>query len=931
MIKRYFHKFFIDIFHINKVLFCVFLLILCSCSIKKNTMWTRFYHNLTSRYNVLFNGEKAFDESYSNGLDNLKESYFLQIPLDPVSYDITDQNGGNGNYSEAIKKGRKAIEEHSLRAKPAKSDNWKKDPKERQWQQQIEYNSYIYNAWILIGKSQFYSGDMLGALSTFSFMDRLYKSQPDIRMKANIWQVRCYNQLGWYSDGRNLLDEIEKNISNAGKAEKRQYNIALVNNLIGLGKTSDAIKILEKLAPNMGESLLSARAFFLLGQLYEKNDDKLNASKAFGEVLSYATPMDIELSARLKSIQLNNKDIDEKIKSIKKLSDKNRYKDYLDAIMFSLGNDYLMKKDTTQAITAFQLGADTSKTKKTDYALNLIALGNIFFEKGNYVKSADAFSKSINSIDGKYKNYNDIKRKNDALSRLKIFAEPLMLQDSLRHIASLSQKDLIKHIDSLILVAKKNKNDEADNKWMQEQQNKNNNFSRKDDNTISSSKGNGKFYFYNPILIENGKIRFRKKWGNISLQDNWQRNGMQIISDKIVVKSDSIKSDKPGNMPKDYINNSDEDPQSPFSYSYYLAALPLTPEAKKQSDSIVSKSLLEISNLLLTEFDRTDKAEKNYMRIIKELPNSNDREEAIRRLILLFSSQGREKEAETFRLLYLKDYPTGSMSKNLSNTNYINSIKNSKDTIEKKYSYALDMQRKGQPLEVEKVYEEMLRDYPGNQNMDKLTLLSAFAKGQLGDIETMLKRMQKIKDEYASSDIGQMTNYILEEVKKGRQIVNGNYKFDIDRKQIYTKDEKEQTPFIYNKKGVFSILVLYPYNENITSGEVFFRITAFNYEYFTQEDLSINTTTSDLGNMFFVKGVRNPYNYITLALSDKGFLENISPNAIIIPIVEKDLQMLNSHNINDYVNGLKNYINKETFENILYRVEKSNLFNNVSQ
>ena len=39
------------------------VLLLWSCSTKKNTKASRFYHAFTTRYNIYFNGKQAFDEA----------------------------------------------------------------------------------------------------------------------------------------------------------------------------------------------------------------------------------------------------------------------------------------------------------------------------------------------------------------------------------------------------------------------------------------------------------------------------------------------------------------------------------------------------------------------------------------------------------------------------------------------------------------------------------------------------------------------------------------------------------------------------------------------------------------------------------------------------------------------------------------------------
>ena len=39
------------------------MLLLWSCSTKKNTKVSRFYHAFTTRYTIYFNGKQAFDEA----------------------------------------------------------------------------------------------------------------------------------------------------------------------------------------------------------------------------------------------------------------------------------------------------------------------------------------------------------------------------------------------------------------------------------------------------------------------------------------------------------------------------------------------------------------------------------------------------------------------------------------------------------------------------------------------------------------------------------------------------------------------------------------------------------------------------------------------------------------------------------------------------
>ena len=50
------------------------VLLLWSCSTKKNTKASRFYHAFTTRYKIYFNGKKAFDEALKSQQDGYKEN-----------------------------------------------------------------------------------------------------------------------------------------------------------------------------------------------------------------------------------------------------------------------------------------------------------------------------------------------------------------------------------------------------------------------------------------------------------------------------------------------------------------------------------------------------------------------------------------------------------------------------------------------------------------------------------------------------------------------------------------------------------------------------------------------------------------------------------------------------------------------------------------
>ena len=87
------------------------------CSTKKNTAGSRFYHAMTTRYNVYFNGNEAYKSGCKAIEQGNKDNYMEMIPLYPIGNKST-VGTGSGDFERAIEKSQKAIAVHSIKRKP---------------------------------------------------------------------------------------------------------------------------------------------------------------------------------------------------------------------------------------------------------------------------------------------------------------------------------------------------------------------------------------------------------------------------------------------------------------------------------------------------------------------------------------------------------------------------------------------------------------------------------------------------------------------------------------------------------------------------------------------------------------------------------------------------------------------------------------------
>ncbi|GHT47844.1 hypothetical protein AGMMS49965_26010 [Bacteroidia bacterium] len=189
------------------------LVVLCAvlwgCSSSKNTAGTRWYHGFNVRYNVFFNGQSAFNEALKNQQKTFQgnDSAMIMFPVDALPREKPTKGGP---FDKVIEKSAKAIQQHSISAKPKREEGRRNDPLYKEWMARTEYNPVLHRAWMLMAKAQFHNGDFLEAAGTFAYVVRIYRTQPEIYTDALIWQAMSYTNMGWFVEAEELLAKAKR-------------------------------------------------------------------------------------------------------------------------------------------------------------------------------------------------------------------------------------------------------------------------------------------------------------------------------------------------------------------------------------------------------------------------------------------------------------------------------------------------------------------------------------------------------------------------------------------------------------------------------------------------------------------------------------------------------------------------------------------------
>lgn len=108
-----------------------------------------------------------------------------------------------------------------------------------------------------------------------------------------------------------------------------------------------------------------------------------------------------------------------------------RNKEYLDQIYYAIGNLYLSRRDTVNAIANYEEAVEKSTRNGIDKAMTQLTLGGLYYDLGDYVKAQPCYSEALPLIPDTYPDYKMLKRRSDNLDELAVYAQNVTLQDSL--------------------------------------------------------------------------------------------------------------------------------------------------------------------------------------------------------------------------------------------------------------------------------------------------------------------------------------------------------------------------------------------------------------------------------------------------------------------------------------------------------------------
>ncbi len=757
--------------------------VLVSCSPRKNNAATRRYQAFITKYNIYYNGDTHYKETLHDMEEKYEDDYSQQVFMHPVeAKSKPDVPQPSGNFDRSIEKGQKAIQLRSIRKRPARKGG-KSTAEQKAWLRREEYNPFLHNAWMMMGRGQYFNGDFLGAASTFFYVSKHFTWLPATVTEAELWQARSYVSLDWLFEAEIILERIKP-----GQLTKSTltglYNFVKADWLIHSGKLQESIPYLQ-LAIKSASGPQKTRLRFLLGQIYSRLGDKEAAYKAFeaagsSSSASYRT----KFNARIKQSEVyTGSDIEPEVKALRRMTRYDRNKEYLDQVYYAIGNLYLSRGDTAKAIANYELAAEKSTRNGIDKAISQVTLGGLYFAQHRYDKAQPCYAEAVPLLPKDYPDYTAIKRRSDVLDELAVYSQNVTLQDSLLRLAAMTPEQRLEVVNKIIEELKKKEKEEAEaarrDEFMANQSSQGNQLQDNNTNSFNINTDNS-WYFYNTATRNAGKTEFQRRWGARKLEDNWRRrNKSQFNADEWTGAADTEDEEMNDNTAAaDSVAEPDEkeveraaDPHYP---EYYLAQIPETPEQKATANEIIQEGLYNMGVILKDKLEDYGAARSEFDRLLKDYPDNVYRLDVYYNLYLMYARLGDMASANRYRDLILADFPDSPYGNALRDPDYLENLRQMDTRQQQLFDATYQAYLDNRNDRVHAAYEEMKEKYPLSKIMPKFMFLHALAYVTEKKPAEFNATLRELLERYPDTDITPIASAWLKGMAQGRELQAGS-------------------------------------------------------------------------------------------------------------------------------------------------------------
>lgn len=737
-----------------------------ACSRKKSTFLSRNYHELTTRYNVLYNGNIALEEGLQELEQGYLDNYWRILPVERMKTDEdripTDTAESNPKFKRAEDKAAKAIQKHGMLL----GGN--------------EENDMIDEAYMLLGKARYYDQRFIPALEAFNYILQ-FMPESDNVLQARVWRERTNMRLENYELALANLQQI----LNDSPDDLEQEDVALIESTLAQAylymENPDSAIVHINLAANLTKSReKEARYHFITGQLFAELGQRDSAYAHYDHIIDLhrKVPRKYYLNAFIEKIKLFDPEKDS-LGSLDtlltELAENRENRPWLDRIYYQRAVYFNENDSVDEALFYYNKSLRENSTDRYMVGRTYREMGDIYFDKAIYPTAGKYYDSALMDFKRRTPEYRLVKKKRDNLQDVIFFEGQAGRADSIFYVLSLSKPEqeayYQKYIDSLKAKEERLRK-QAELAELQAAQTKTatgqlqvqgapgrnrapqraspGSFmgglsdTRPPGNAGSQAASN--FYFYNDRTVARGIQQFKRRWGERKLVDNWR-----LVSAKELTASiDSISEDE-----------LTEEVKEEFTTDFYLDQLP---SGQAYLDSLRKErdiAYFQLGVLYKEKFKRNDLSEEKLTTLLDRNPPQRLELPALYNLYLIYDEENAFAKANKIKSRIISDFPDTRYALSLQNPD----AEIAEDDSAPKAVYGRiykDFEQQNYERVISEA-EKYIAIFSGDPIVPKLHLLKAFAKGRLYGMEEYKKDLDYVALNFPTSDEGKKAAELVKE------------------------------------------------------------------------------------------------------------------------------------------------------------------------
>jgi Predicted N-acetylglucosaminyl transferase len=798
------------------------IIMLASCSTKKNKWNRRVWHNMTSHYNVWWNGNESVKAGEKTLRQSVKDDYTKTLPV--FNYGTKENALAlNQNMDRTIEKDAVCIQKHSMRFNNK------------------EYVRWIDNAFIDMGMSHFYKQDYVPARRTFEYAATQYRNSPD-RFTATLWLAKTYIATKQFEKAEAMLQSILVVMDKGEKIPKYvRTNIDLVyaDYYIAMGRDNDAVKYLRSSLLTARGKYNKTRAMFILGQIYKNQNDKTRATEQFKNVIKKHPSYEMTFEARMNLARCYDADTSTIMKMLNKMLKDNKNTDFKDRIYYAMADVALDNNNEKAGVNYLRKSVAASTTNNIQKIKSSLDVADILFANNDYVLSQAYFDTAVMTMDRSYPGYDSLLNLSVMLTDLVSNLTVYHTQDSLLRLADMDSIKRNAIIDKVIEEYKE------EQKRLEEQ--------REIEKQIAMNGGNekpasvvpdgndGNWYFYNTATRTRGANDFKTRWGNRMLEDYWFISNKQSFAKEEEQKEElseeelaKMSDEERQNYLKGLEISRDTTQYTPLDRGYYLKQIPFTQQAKDQANAQIAEALNNIGFVYYSDLQDYPRSIEAYKELTERYPDNSNEVSAWYYLYKMHSVRKETAEADKYKNLVLTKYPDSNQAKIILDPDYFVKEHEKGAEAEQLYSKTFEAYQNGQYQRVMMNVRKARQNYADDTlYMPRFEFLNAISLGYVEVVDSMAYSLLNLIQKYPESSI---KPFALDVLLKANDMYNLGLNIESARPKDEQVTEKE-SPYTFRPNDEYYVMVIC--NKKVRINPLKVRISDFNKNNFRMDQLKI--------------------------------------------------------------------------------------------